>query len=133
MAQVFVDTSAFFPLIVQDQLEYPAARRVLDQLREEDAELVTSSYVLHESVTLLHRRCGISAVRDWQNIMQPILRIVWVDEEIHRHAMIALLASGSRRISLTDWVSFEVMRRERIGRAFTFDDDFRGRGFDTIP
>jgi predicted nucleic acid-binding protein len=34
---------------------------------------------------------------------------------------------------LVDWVSFEVMRRERIESAFAFDADFDAQGFRTIP
>ena len=133
MAEVYLDTSASYALLVRADQDHAAARRALERLREENAEMVTSSYSVLETVSLLHHRWGNEAVRDWHANVEPGLRIVWVDEKIHEHAMIALLASGSRRISLTDWVGFEVIRRERIGRAFTFDDDFRGRGFDTIP
>jgi predicted nucleic acid-binding protein len=30
-------------------------------------------------------------------------------------------------------VSFEVMRRHGVMRAFTFDSDFVGQGFDVVP
>ena len=65
--------------------------------------------------------------------MEPILEIVWVDAEIHRRAMVALLASADRQISLNDWSSLEVIRQERIERVFSFDAHFRNRGFQVIP
>lgn len=133
MAPVFVDTSAFYSLLVVSDSDHAAATETLERLRHEDAELVTSSYVVQETVTLLHRRWGIAAVRDWRGRIEPSLRIVWIDEALHRAAMIALVASEAKRVSLTDWSSFEVIRREGIDRAFAFDRDFHGRGFETIP
>jgi predicted nucleic acid-binding protein len=105
----------------------------LELLKSEDAELVTSNYVVHETVALLQRRWGIVAVRDWERDLEPGFQIVWIDAEVHARAMIALIAAASRRISLTDWASFEIIRQERIDRAFTFAEDFRNRGFEVIP
>jgi predicted nucleic acid-binding protein len=54
---------------------------------------------------------------------------VWVDEAAHAAGVAALLAALPTRISLVDFVSFEVMRERGISRAFAFDDDFRKAGF----
>lgn len=63
----------------------------------------------------------------------PVIAIRWVDEEIHRAATSAFLAAVRRRTSLVDWVSFEVMRRDGIEQAFTFDRDFVSTGFEIVP
>lgn len=133
MARIYVDTSAFYAALVRNDPEHPLARDTLARLRLEDTELVTSSYVVHETVALLQRRSGTEAVRDWQRLVEPGLVVVWINADIHRRALVALLAADDRRISLTDWSSFEVMREEDIRRAFAFDEDFGGRGFDVIP
>jgi predicted nucleic acid-binding protein len=39
---------------------------------------------------------------------------------------------GDQRFSLTDAVSFELMRRERVAAAFAFDRDFLTAGFDLL-
>jgi predicted nucleic acid-binding protein len=133
LARVYVDTSALYSVLVRDDADHSAGRETLELLRGEDAVLVTSSYVVHETIALLQHRWGIDAVRDWERHVEPGLEIVWVDAEIHGRAMIALLASADRRISLTDWVSFEIIRQERIERVFAFDRDFENRGFEVIP
>ena len=133
MARVYVDTSAFYSVLVRDDADHPAASETLEALREEDATLITSSYVVHETIALLQHRWGIDAVRDWERHVEPGLEIMWVDAEIHGRAMVALLASADRRISLTDWASFEIIRQERIERAFAFDRDFGNRGFEVVP
>jgi len=39
---------------------------------------------------------------------------------------------SDQRFSLTDAVTFEVMRRERLRIAFAFDRDFRTAGYDLL-
>jgi predicted nucleic acid-binding protein len=39
---------------------------------------------------------------------------------------------SDQRFSLTDAVTFELMRRERIARAFAFDQDFATAGFELV-
>ena len=133
MARVFVDTSALYSTLVRDDENHSAASSAFQLLKERGATLVTSSYVVHETIALLQRRWGIDAVREWERNVEGRLHIVWVDAEVHGHAMGALLGAANRAISLTDWASFEIMRREGIDRAFTFDRNFGNRGFEVIP
>ena len=39
---------------------------------------------------------------------------------------------ADQRFSLTDAVTFELMRRERVGSAFAFDQDFVTAGFELL-
>jgi len=52
---------------------------------------------------------------------------------VHRAAEGSLLTARRKDVSLVDWVSFEVMRREGISTAFGFDRDFVEQGFALIP
>lgn len=63
----------------------------------------------------------------------PPLEVHWVERDVHDTALSTLLAAGRRKASFVDWVSFEVMRREGIERAFAFDRDFAAQGFETVP
>jgi predicted nucleic acid-binding protein len=62
-----------------------------------------------------------------------MLETIWVDEDVHRTAVAALLAAVRRNVSFVDWVSFELMRRRSIDAAFAFDRDFATQGFRTVP
>jgi len=56
---------------------------------------------------------------------------VQVGPDLAREALARWLSRlRGRRVSLTDALSFEVMRRERIAAAFAFDDDFAAAGFE---
>lgn len=81
----------------------------------------------------MHRKLGQAAVRALLEDLVPVLEVAWVDEELHRAGTSAFLAAVRRRVSLVDWVSFEVMRRRGLEQAFAFDEDFAAQGFRTVP
>jgi predicted nucleic acid-binding protein len=95
--------------------------------------LITSNYVVVETVALLQYRIGLDAVRAFQADLVPAVHVVYVDDEIHRQGMSGLLAAGKRKLSLVDCVNFAMMRNLGLTRAFTFDSHFRQQGFETIP
>jgi uncharacterized protein len=86
-----------------------------------------------EATALVHRRLGGVATRDLLEELVPTLEMTWVGAELHDRAVSALLGAARRRVSLVDWVSFEVMRRHGIEQAFAFDRDFAAQGFETVP
>jgi len=56
--------------------------------------------------------------------------MLWVDEEVYRAAIARWLRRDAPEpMSVTDAVSFEVMRREGMREAFAFDGDFERAGF----
>lgn len=128
----FVDTSALYAFVDRDAAEHDAAVRTLRELIGGET-LRTHSYVLVETTALVQHRIGMAAVRQLVEEVQPALDVCWVDADLHQAAVTALLAADRRPVSLVDWASFELMRRERIDRAFTFDDDFAAQGFEVVP
>jgi predicted nucleic acid-binding protein len=127
---VFADTSALFSLLVRDDYMHIRARANFEHFMENNAVLLTSSYVLIETVTLLQRRVSLEAVWDFNRRIMPILDIVWADERWHTQAMQRMYAEGTRSVSITDCLSFEIMEAREITTAFTFDSHFTERGFE---
>lgn len=101
-------------------------------LLSDDERLVTHSYVLVETTALAQRRLGLGAVRALRDALFPLLGVVWVDRDLHAGALTATLAARRRDVSLVDHVSFEIMRRRALTRAFAFDAHFAGEGFETV-
>ncbi len=126
---VFVDTSALVAVLHAGDENHARASRSFRALLESDEELVTTSYVLVETVALLQHRFGLAAVRGFQDAVAPVLGVVWVDAELHAEGAAALLTAGRRELSLVDCVSFACMRRQGLTRAFHFDRHFRDQGF----
>lgn len=131
--EVFVDTSALYALLVETDDKHLVARGALPALRGGGANLVTSSFVVLESVTLLQSRIGVAAVRAFYGDVLPLLVVVWVGEGMLHRAMVSLLAASLRGVSLTDWSSFTIMRERGIERVFAFDGDFARQGFKLVP
>jgi predicted nucleic acid-binding protein len=130
---IFVDTSAFVALLTRDDRHHGRAAATLRGLREVSEELVTHEYVLLETLSLVQHRLGMAAVRDFVDGLLPLVKVVWVDPELHVTAREALMSAGRRTVSLVDWTSFLVMRRHAIRSAFTFDVDFATEGFEVRP
>ncbi|MGQ9879500.1 MAG: type II toxin-antitoxin system VapC family toxin [Armatimonadota bacterium] len=95
--------------------------------------LVCSNYILVETLALAQRRMGLSAVHALVNDVLPVFQVVWVQEPDHQAGLRILLASGQRKLSLVDCVSFAILRRLGIGRVFCFDEDFAEQGFKCLP
>jgi predicted nucleic acid-binding protein len=128
---IFVDTSALYALLDQDDQFHEEARRVFTTLAADEA--VTHNYVLIETIAIAQRRLGEVAARRLIQELVPAFTTVWIDEATHAAGVAALLAALPTRVSLIDFVSFEVMRDRGIARAFTFDVDFRKAGFEPMP
>jgi predicted nucleic acid-binding protein len=126
---VFTDTSALFALIVRDDYMHIRAKANFDYFEKNDVHLLTSSYVILETIALLQRRVSMQAVSDFHIKIQPLLEIVWVDDEWHSRAMQSLLAQGNKNLSLVDCLSFEIMESKGITIAYTFDKHFIEKGF----
>lgn len=128
-----MDTSAFYAVFDADDEEHPRARDAWGGLISSGDTLFTSNYVLVETLALLQSRLGMEAVRAFDDAVAPLLRVLWVDEGVHREAVAAVLTAGRRRLSLVDCSSFVLMRRRRLDSAFAFDDHFSEQGFATVP
>ena len=69
--KVFVDTSGLYAMFVVDDAQHAHAAAAFARLLEARAELGTTSYILVETVALLHRRVGSAAVRALAESIQP--------------------------------------------------------------
>lgn len=128
----YVDTSAFWAILDRDDQHHAEAQKRWVNLLENAATLVCTNYILLETTALLQNRLGIEAVRDFTQDVVPLLTVEWVTPDIHESAIAAVLGAARRRLSLTDCVSFEVMRRLGIHNAFAFDRHFREQGFQDV-
>lgn len=129
MKEIFVDTSALLSILNQDDQDYEASLRIWLRLAEEHAQLVTSNYVLVETLALIQNRLGMTAIQDFVDRFQPLLRVIWIDDALHEAAMLLLLTANQRRLSLVDCASFAICRQRQIEQVFAFDQHFVEHGF----
>jgi len=127
MSAVFVDTSAVLALLVGTDRVHADAVEAFTKLREREAELVTTSYVLVEAYALIDRRLGRGALTSFRESFAPLLRVIWVGAALHDRGL-DRLGNGPQGLSLVDAVSFEAIREHRILEAFAFDRHFDQEG-----
>ncbi len=131
MSRVFVDTSALLTLLDRADARHEAARDCLIGLR--DADLVTSGYVVAESLAVARRRFGVDGAITLIDDLLPLIDVVAVDAATHAAALARYRRSLPSGTSFVDQVSLELMKREAIDTAFVFDTDFAGAGVNVIP
>ena len=134
MSQVFVDTSAWYAIIDASDSEHQGAAASLAGLARARARLATSSHVLAELHRLIlhrsHRQAALEAVRRIRGT--PRGEVIHPDEDDLAAAIGLLERYSDQDLTLTDALSFAVMRRTGIQRAFAYDHDFAVAGFELI-
>lgn len=136
-APVFLDTAGWFAaLSPKDQHHGPASAYYRAALGAGDARFVTTNLVVAEMHVLLTRRAGAEVGIAFLDhlYMDPAHDVVFVTREIEREASDRWLRPfADHPFSLTDAVSFEVMRAEGLKTAFTFDQHFAVAGYAMVP
>jgi len=131
--KIFIDTSALLAVLNRDDKFHDSAAKEWVRLIESEYSLLSSNYIMIETIALLQRRFGTDAVRLLISDVQPLIKLVWVDESIHESALNVVKTINQRNLSLVDCTSFEIMRQLGIEHVFSFDSHFSEQGFRVIP
>lgn len=130
-----VDTGALLALAAPRDQFHDRARRIATTFLEAGGRLVGTGLVLTEFHTLLVRRAEPRAARSALHALLSDPAYQWLDvsiELVEASVSSWLGRFADQRFTLTDAVSFEIMRRERIRRAFAFDRHFLTAGFELL-
>ncbi len=132
---LFVDTAGWQALQEKGTQESEAARFRRDQWIESGGILVTTDYVIDESLTLIRVRLGLrNAERWWMQVEgSSIMRIEAIDALRADKARAIFFSYRDKEFSFTDCTSFVIMRELKLTTALTLDEHFRHMGFETIP
>lgn len=134
--RIFIDTSAFLALEDKsDKWHLAALKFQSDILLKEDFEIITTSYILDETLTLIRLRLGIKqSIQFLRRIRSSkIVKIVHVSKEIEEKASKLFEKYDDKDFSFTDCVSFVVMKDMGLTEAFAFDHHFEQIGFVRKP
>jgi predicted nucleic acid-binding protein len=128
----FLDTSALVALFDAKDNHHRSAAKIWSRLRSEGAGFVLTDLIVVETVTLIRRRIDwTSAKRAGQRLLSgAVAEIVFADASLFDRAWQIFCKYDDHLLSLTDCVSFALMRERALSTAFAFDDDFRIAGFE---
>jgi predicted nucleic acid-binding protein len=133
--RIVVDSSGYYAVSDTADANHAVARAFVHELAQARNHLFTTNYIIAEAHALLLNRLGYRTARTWltEVTQSPGTTIVRVSRRDERRALEIIRRYDDKTFSLTDATSFAVMERLHIGRAFSFDRDFRQFGFVTLP
>jgi predicted nucleic acid-binding protein len=128
---IFVDSSAWFARYSPKDRNHKAAKRFHTAARE---TLVTTDYIIDEVLTLLKVRGNVErATRVGTALFGgELAEIEWVSQADVADAWAAFNKYRDKQWSFTDCVSYVVMQRLGIKKAFAFDVHFSQFGIVTV-
>jgi len=132
---LFLDTAGWFAALSPPEAGHAKARSVYVDAVHRGLLLVTTPLVAAEMHVLLLRWRGPKAATFFLDTVfdSGAHVVVDLDGELFDAALSRWIRKfADKPVSLTDAVSFEVMRRERITKALTFDRHFRDAGFEIV-
>jgi uncharacterized protein len=130
---VFVDTGAFYAIKDQDDAHHQEA---VDFLINFTGQLVTTNFVIDETVTLVLHKLGYNeALKLGEDLWaEKYAHVIQVTKADQRAAWELFKAYDDKTFSFTDCTSFAVMDRLGLEYAFAFDADFEQTGkFTQLP
>ena len=135
MKPLFVDTSGWMACV--DAAD-PASERAIavrnDSLRH-GRTLITTDYVVDETLTLLRVRLGLKVAEMWWREIDEsaLLRWEWIDAERAERARREFFRQDDKAYSFTDCTSMVVMHELKLKQVLTTDQDFARMGFEIVP
>ena len=132
---IFVDTGAFVARYLRQDSHHRRARRAWAEIEQSRSRCFTSSFVLDETFTFIGRRASYSFAADRARSLlhSAALTVLRPDADDEEKAVDIFAKFADQKVSFTDCISFVLMRRNRLERAFTFDRHFGSAGFEIVP
>jgi predicted nucleic acid-binding protein len=135
MKAVFVDTAGWVSCADGADARHRQSTAARDAALEAGQVLVTTDFVVDETLTVLRARLGLSAAEQWWQQVDRSSRLRWerVDSDRFEKARLLFFQYRDKDFSFTDCTSFVVMRQLKLTHALTTDGHFRQMGFQVLP
>ncbi len=131
---IFVDTAWWKALLDPRDDFHDRASRQKSQIIEQKRQLVTSNYVVDETLTLIRNRVKLPCALEFRDLLSAmagflkIIRVSAADES----AAWQWFEKDWSKLSYTDCVSFAMMQRMELTEVATFDEHFTRAGFKAL-
>lgn len=130
---IFVDSSAWIALSNPRDRHYDEAITIFNRLLQRRMQIVTTDYVIDETVTRLRYDLSHAAAVKFLDVIErtaqeETVAVTGVDRHLFQEALRLFRQYDSARLSFTDCTSFAVCQKHRISEVFAFDSDFEMMG-----
>lgn len=132
MSVVFLDTVGLLALWDESDQWHSAAADAFKEIETSRSDVVTTRFVLAECGNAAARRPYRSAVVDLRDVLESAGTLALPTDADWDAAWEAYRRGESGNAGLVDHLSFVVMRRLAVTRAFTNDRHFAAAGFEIL-
>jgi predicted nucleic acid-binding protein len=136
MRPLFLDTSGWAAALIARDQNHAAAAEFYRKAQQHRQAFLTTNLVVAEMHAMIGGKMDDGVALRLLDLLRTDAthRVVCSTPQLEREAVDRWLRPRlGQGISLADAVSFEIMRREGIRTAFTFDGDFLAAGFEVAP
>lgn len=135
MKSLFVDTAGWMACADSKDPAHIQSCAARDAALEVGRALLTTDFVVDETLTLMRFRLGVGAAEAWWRQIDDSHRLRWerVDSDRFERARQLFFRYRDKDFSFTDCSSFAVMREFKLVQALTTDHHFRQIGFKVLP
>lgn len=135
MNAVFVDTGGWMACADRADPAHVACTAARDATLEAGRILVTTDFVVDETLTLIRFRLGLAAAKAWWQQIDGSVRLRWerVENDRFERARNLFFQYRDKDLSFTDCTSIAVMRELKLKTVITTDRHFHQVGFDVLP
>jgi uncharacterized protein len=135
MKAVFVDTGGWMACADGADPAHARCRAARDSALEGGYTLITTDFVVDETLTLIRFRLGLSAADAWWRQVDGSARVRWerVESDRFERARQLFFAYRDKDLSFTDCTSIAVMRELKLRAVITTDRHFQQVGLEVRP
>lgn len=135
MRKLFVDTAGWVACADRNDPAHAKCVTARDAQLRAGAVLLTTDYVMDETLTLLRLRLGLGAAGEWWQRISSSRRVVMVevDHDLREDALRWFFRYDDKEFSFTDCTSFALMKRDKLREVLTTDRHFKQAGFHMLP
>jgi len=135
MKVVFVDTGGWMACADRADPAHASCRAARDEMLETGHELMTSDYVVDETLTLIRFRLGLGAANAWWQQIDGSARLRWerVESDRFERARHLFFQYRDKDLSFTDCTSIAIMRELKLTTVLTTDRHFHQVGCEVLP
>jgi len=132
---MLVDTAGWMACADRADPAHSGSLAARDAALESGRVLVTTDFVVDETLTLIRFRLGLAAANAWWQQIDGSARLRWerVENDRFERARNLFFQYRDKDLSFTDCTSFAIMRELRLTTVISTDGHFRQVGFEVLP
>ena len=132
---MFVDTGGWMACADRADPAHSACTAARDTTLEAGRTLITTDFVVEETLTLIRFRLGLAAANVWWRQIDGSARLRWerIENERFERARHLFFEYRDKDLSFTDCTSIALMRELKLTTVITTNRHFQQVGFDVLP